>query len=97
MVAMVAMPVMAVAPEASELEKLTCGYGVKFSPPDGVFVKECTLAVCDTVGHGSVKSASRMNKMVVFVGSTNKAGQLVVAGVVINREHTPVFPLSNLV
>ncbi|TWW73484.1 Transposon TX1 uncharacterized 82 kDa protein ORF 1 [Takifugu flavidus] len=85
---MVAMPVMAAAPGASELEELTCGHGVKLSPPDDVSVEECALAVGDIVGHGSVKSASRMNKMVVvFVGSTDKADQLVAAGVVINEQY----------
>ncbi|TWW78233.1 hypothetical protein D4764_11G0003540 [Takifugu flavidus] len=69
---------MDLAPGASELEKLTRGHGVKLSPPDGVSVEECALAVGDIVGHGSMKSASRMNKMVVvFVGSTDMADQLV--------------------
>lgn len=50
----------------------------------------------DIVGHGSVKSASRMNNMVVvFMGSTDKADQLVAAGVAVKGEHTPVFVLSN--
>ncbi|TWW81254.1 Transposon TX1 uncharacterized 82 kDa protein ORF 1 [Takifugu flavidus] len=76
------MPVMAAAPGASEL--------------DSVSVEDCALAVGDIVGHGSVKSASRMNKMVVvFVGSIDKADQPVAAGVAVNGEHTPVFLLSN--
>lgn len=33
--------------------------------------------------------------VVVFVGSTDKADQLVAAGVAVKGEHTPVFPLSN--
>ncbi|TWW77610.1 Transposon TX1 uncharacterized 82 kDa protein ORF 1 [Takifugu flavidus] len=87
---------MAAEPGTSELEKLTRRHGVKLSPPDGVSVEECALAVGDIVGHTSVKSASRMNKMVVvFVGSTDKADQLVAAGVAIKGEHTPMFPLSN--
>ncbi|TWW67347.1 hypothetical protein D4764_02G0003880 [Takifugu flavidus] len=46
---------------------------------------ECALAVGDSVGHGSVKSASRMSKMVVvFVDNTDKADQLVATGVVMN-------------
>lgn len=50
----------------------------------------------DIVGHGIVKSASRINKMVVvFVGSTDKTDELVAAGVAVNGEHTLVFPLSN--
>lgn len=55
------------------------------------------LAVGGIVGYGSIKSASRMNQMVVvFVGSTDKVDQLVVAEVAIKGEHTPLFPLSNL-
>ncbi|TWW71118.1 Transposon TX1 uncharacterized 82 kDa protein ORF 1 [Takifugu flavidus] len=90
------MPVMAVAPGVSRLEKLTHTHAVKLSPPTGVSVEECVLAVGEIVGHGSVKSVSRMNSaVVVFVDSTEKADELVVAGVVINDELTPVFPLSN--
>ncbi|TWW71224.1 Transposon TX1 uncharacterized 82 kDa protein ORF 1 [Takifugu flavidus] len=45
-------------------------------------VEECVLAVGEIVGHGSVKSTSRMNSaVVVFVDSTEKADELVVAGV----------------
>ncbi|TWW77620.1 hypothetical protein D4764_12G0010100 [Takifugu flavidus] len=63
-------------------------------PQTGVSVEECALAVGEIVE--SVKSASRMNSMVVvFLDSTDKANQLVVAGVVINGALTPVFPLSN--
>lgn len=54
---------MAVAPGVSELEKLTRRYGVKPCPPDGVSVEDCALAVGEIVGHGSVKSASRMNNV----------------------------------
>ncbi|TWW81727.1 Transposon TX1 uncharacterized 82 kDa protein ORF 1 [Takifugu flavidus] len=87
---------MAAAPGAFAFDKLTRRHGVKLSPPTGVSVEECALAVGDIVGHGSVKSASRMSKMVVvFVDNTDKADQLVTTGVVINGELTPVLPLSN--
>ncbi|TWW81739.1 Transposon TX1 uncharacterized 82 kDa protein ORF 1 [Takifugu flavidus] len=80
----------------ADLDKLTRRHGVKISPPDGVSVGECAMAVGDIVGHTSVKAASRMNKMVVvFVGSTDEADRLVAAGVIIRGENTPVFPLSN--
>ncbi|TWW77654.1 hypothetical protein D4764_12G0010440 [Takifugu flavidus] len=87
---------MAAESGASDLEKLTRRHGVKLSPPDGVSVGECAMAVGDIVGHTSVKAVSRMNKMVVvFVGSTDEANRLVAAGVTIRGENTPVFPLSN--
>ncbi|TWW78251.1 hypothetical protein D4764_11G0003720 [Takifugu flavidus] len=85
------MPVMAAASGVSEFEKLTRRHGVKLSPPAGMSVEECSLAVGEIVGHGSVKSASRMVGL-FFVDSTDKADQLVV---VVNGEHTAVFPLSN--
>ncbi|TWW61838.1 Transposon TX1 uncharacterized 82 kDa protein ORF 1 [Takifugu flavidus] len=86
---------MAAAPGVFGLEKLTCRHGVKLSPPAGVSVEECVLAVGEILGHGGVKSASRMNSMVVvFVDSTDKADELLVAGVVVNGELTPVFSLS---
>lgn len=69
------MPVTAAAPGASELEKLTHGHCVKRYPPNSVSMEECLLAVRDIVGNGSMKSASRVNKMVVFVGSTDKAAR----------------------
>ncbi|TWW78252.1 hypothetical protein D4764_11G0003730 [Takifugu flavidus] len=80
----------------SGLEKLTHRHAVKLSPPAGVSVEECVLVVGEIVGPRSVKSASRMNRtVVVFMDSTEKADQLVVAGVVIKGALTPVFPLSN--
>ncbi|TWW77350.1 hypothetical protein D4764_12G0007400 [Takifugu flavidus] len=90
------MPAMAAASGVSGLEKLTRRHDVKLSPPASVSVEECVLSVGEIVGHGSVKSASRMNSaLVVFVDSIDKADQLVVAGVAVNGELTPVFPLSN--
>ncbi|TWW71152.1 hypothetical protein D4764_17G0006350 [Takifugu flavidus] len=84
-------------PVISEFEKLARRHGVKLFPPTGVSVEECALAVGEIVGHGSVKSASRINSMVVvFVDSTDKADQLVVAGVVMNGALMLVFFLSNL-
>ncbi|TWW74481.1 Transposon TX1 uncharacterized 149 kDa protein ORF 2 [Takifugu flavidus] len=71
-------------------------HAVKLSPPAGVSVEECALAVGEIVGHGSVESSTRMNSVVVvFVDSIDKADQLVVTGVAVNGELTLVFPLSN--
>lgn len=56
---------MGMALGVSGLEKLTRRHAVKLSPPAGVSVEECVLAVGEIVGHGSVKSASRMNRTVV--------------------------------
>lgn len=84
MAATVAMPVMAASPVVSGLEKIIRRHAVKLSSPAGVSVEEC------------MKNASRMNSMVVvFVDNTEKADELVVAGVIINGVLMPVFPLSN--
>lgn len=77
------MLVMSALLGVSRLEKLTHRHGVKLSPLVGVSVEECGRAEGKIVGHGSVKSASRMY-------SINKANQLVEAGVVINGVMTQV-------
>ncbi|XP_028312833.1 uncharacterized protein LOC114469487 [Gouania willdenowi] len=78
------------------LERLTRRHGVKLCTGPGVSVEECSLAVGEVVGFGSVKSASRMNSaVVIFVESTEKANQLVESGVVIRGALTPVLPLGN--
>ncbi|TWW67214.1 Transposon TX1 uncharacterized 82 kDa protein ORF 1, partial [Takifugu flavidus] len=92
------MPAMEVASGVTGLEKLTRRHAVKFSPPASVSVEECVLAVGEIVGHGSVKSTSRMNNaVVVFVDSTDKADELVVAGVAVNGELTPSPLLRHVV
>lgn len=41
-------------------------------------VEECSLAVSKTVGHESIKSASRMNNgIVIFLDSMDKVNRLV--------------------
>ncbi|TWW59271.1 Transposon TX1 uncharacterized 82 kDa protein ORF 1 [Takifugu flavidus] len=63
----------------SGLEKLTRSHAVKLSPPVVVSVEECSLVV------GEIDE----QHVVVFVDSTNKADQLVKAGVVINGALMP--------
>ncbi|KAK5869138.1 hypothetical protein PBY51_010092 [Eleginops maclovinus] len=80
---------------SSGLEKLTRQHAVKLSPPGGVSVEECSLAVGAVVGYGRVKSASRMNSAVgIFLDSTEKANQLVESGIVVKGTLLPVLPLA---
>lgn len=84
------MPAMAAASGVSGFEKLTHRHAVKLSPPTGVSVEEC---VGEIVGHGSMKSTSRMNVVVVVVFvDRSLTVKLVVAGVAINGELMPAFP-----
>ncbi|TWW74450.1 hypothetical protein D4764_14G0004530 [Takifugu flavidus] len=82
------IPVVATAPV--EFEKLTRRHAVKVLPVAAVFVEEVSYAVGEVVGFESVKSASRMNSvMVIFLDNVYKVQWLVESGV------TPVYPLVN--
>ena len=59
-----------------EFEKMTHRHAVKLTP-----AVHCSV---DVIGHGSVKSASRMiEAIVIFVDNTTKVSELVKKGVVI--------------
>lgn len=76
------------------LDKLTRRHAVKLSPSVNCTVEECSLAVGEVVGHGSVKSASRMNSaVVIFLDCVNKVNTIVEQGVVIQDTLIPVLPL----
>ncbi|TWW74452.1 hypothetical protein D4764_14G0004550 [Takifugu flavidus] len=73
-----------------KFEKLTRRHAVKVLPVAAVFVEEVSYAVGEVVGFESVKSASRMNSvMVIFLDNVYKVQWLVESGV------TPVYPLVN--
>ena len=81
----------------SGLEKLTRRHAIKLAPAVRCSVEECSLAVGEVVGYGSIKSASRMNNsVVVFLDSVDKVNRVVESGVVIQDTFTPVFSLVNL-
>lgn len=78
------------------LFKLTRRHAIKLSPPAGCSVEDCSLAVGEEVGYGSIKSASRMNSaVVIFLDDIDKANQLIENGVVIQGTFIPVLSLVN--
>ncbi len=78
------------------LFKLTHRHAIKLSPSAGCTVEDCSLAVGEEVGYGSIKSASRMNSaVVIFLDDIDKANQLIENGVVIQGIFIPVLSLVN--
>lgn len=83
------------AGEQFSFQKLTRRHAIKLSPPAGVSVEDCSLAVGEFVGYESIKSASRMNgAVVIFLDEVDKVNRLLESGVTINDTHTPVFSLT---
>lgn len=77
-----------------DFDKLTRSHGVKVEC--AASVEECSLAIGEIVGHENVKSASRMNNAIVlFLGTVEKAREVIQSGVVINDTLRPVLPLSS--
>uniref|UniRef100_G3N7E2 CCHC-type domain-containing protein n=1 Tax=Gasterosteus aculeatus TaxID=69293 RepID=G3N7E2_GASAC len=78
-----------------DLTRLTRKRGVKVPPGFPCSVEDCSLAVGEMVGHGSVKSAARMNNAVVmFMDSVDKANMVVEKEIVVNETFVPVLPLA---
>lgn len=78
------------------LFKLMHRHAIKLSPPAGCSVEDCSLAVGEEVGYGSIKSASQMNSaVVIFLDDIDKANQLIENGVVIQGTFIPVLSLVN--
>lgn len=76
-----------------EFGELTRRHGVKVQC--SLSVEDCSLAIGEVVGHEHIKSASRMNNaIVVFLGSVDKAREIISSGIVVNDTLTPVLPLS---
>ncbi|KAL6113787.1 uncharacterized protein ACO6RY_04695 [Pungitius sinensis] len=78
-----------------DLTGLTRKHGLKLAPCFACSVEDCGLAVGGLVGHGSVKSAARMNHaVVIFVDSVEKARKVVASGVVVRGTLVPELPLA---
>eukprot|EP00066_Takifugu_rubripes_P002426 XP_003964360.1 PREDICTED: uncharacterized protein LOC101065967 [Takifugu rubripes] len=75
--------------------RLTRRYGVKVGARSLYTVEEVALAVGEVIGHGSVKSAARMNRaVVVFVEKVEQVNRLVEAGISVGGRFEAVLPLS---
>lgn len=60
------------------------------SVSSSVSVEGCSLAVCQAVGHSSVKSAARMNQaVVIFVDTVEKVNALVESSITVNDAFIP--------
>ncbi|KAI3367042.1 hypothetical protein L3Q82_009672 [Scortum barcoo] len=78
-----------------DFSKLTQKLGVKVCAGSPCSVEEVALAVGELIGHGSVKSAARMNNAVVlFVEKVEQVNQLVQTGVTVGGMFEPVLPLT---
>ena len=88
------LPVAMAATEKVRFDQLSRRHGIRIAPGARRSVEECSLAVGEVVGYGSIVSASRMNgAVVVFLDSIEKATTMVQNGVLIRGTFTPVVPL----
>ena len=88
------LPVSMAATEKVRFDQLSRRHGIRIAPGARRSVEECSLAVGEVVGYGSIVSASRMNSaVVVFLDSIEKANTMVQNGVVIQGTFTPGVPL----
>ncbi|KAI3375441.1 hypothetical protein L3Q82_003693 [Scortum barcoo] len=78
-----------------DFSTLTRRHGVKVNAGFPCSVEEVGLAVGEVVGHGSVKSAARMNSAVVlFLDQVEKANRVIETGIAINGLLVSVLPLT---
>ncbi|KAL0161320.1 hypothetical protein M9458_045045, partial [Cirrhinus mrigala] len=65
-------------------------------PDAAVSVEDCLIAVSAAVGGANIRSASRMNKAIVFfLSESQMVDDLIESGLVINDTFVPVLPLSS--
>ncbi|TWW77689.1 Transposon TX1 uncharacterized 82 kDa protein ORF 1 [Takifugu flavidus] len=77
------------------LTGLSRRHGVKVGAGSVLSVEEVALAVGQEIGHGSVKSAARMNRAVVlFVEQVEQANRLVETGITVGGQFVQVTPLT---
>ncbi|TWW81836.1 hypothetical protein D4764_01G0016510 [Takifugu flavidus] len=77
------------------LNGLSRRHGVKVGAGSVLSVEEVALAVGQEIGHGSVKSAARMNRAVVlFVEQVEQANRLVETGITVGGQFVQVTPLT---
>ena len=80
---------------SSVFSALTRKHGIKTGAGSPCSVEEVALAVGEIIGHGSVKSAARMNSAVVlFLEKVEQVNRLVETGITVNGMFEPVTPLT---
>ena len=87
--------VVAVMVNGDGLSTLTRKHGIKICPGFLCSVEDISLAVGEQVGHGSIKSAARMNGgTVIFLDQLGKVNQIIEAGLTVNEMFVQVIPLA---
>lgn len=82
--------------DAGDFSRLTLKHGCKCMPDAAVSVEDCLTVVSAVVGGANIRSASRMNKAIVFfLSESQMVDDLVESGLVINDTFVPVLPLSS--
>jgi len=82
--------------EMADLSQLTIKHGCKCMPEATVSVEDCLIAVSAVIGGANIKSASRMNKAIVFfLSESQMVDELIETGLTINNIFVPVLPLSS--
>lgn len=80
----------------ADLSQLTIKHGCKCMPEAAVSVEDCLIAVSAAIGGANIKSASRMNKAIVFfLSESHMVNDLVETGLIIKDIFVPVLPLSS--
>lgn len=80
----------------ADLSQLTIKHGCKCMPEAAVSVEDCLIAVSAAIGGANIKSASRMNKAIVFfLSESHMVNELVETGLIIKDIFVPVLPLSS--
>lgn len=82
--------------DMADLSQLTIKHGCKCMPEAAVSVEDCLIAVSAAIGGANIKSASRMNKAIVFfLSESHMVNDLVETGLIIKDIFVPVLPLSS--
>ncbi|KAK0155411.1 Transposon TX1 uncharacterized protein [Merluccius polli] len=76
-------------------DHLTRKHGIKITASFPCSVEDIGLAVGEKVGHGSVKSAARMNStVVIFLDQVEKVNRVVETGITVKEMFVQVVPLT---
>lgn len=82
--------------DARDFSRLTLKHGCKCIPDAQVSVEDCLIAVSLAIGGTNIKSASRMNKAIVFfLSESQMVDNLIESGLIIKDAFVPVLPLSS--
>lgn len=83
-----------VGSDVRDFSQMTLGHGCKCMPDAAVSVEDCLIAVSAVVGGANIRSASRMNKAIVFFLSQSvMVDDLIESGLIIKDTFVPVLPL----